>query len=44
MRSYPGVSVGVIASVKPLLQALDEADFRIADALRQNALRLAGEA
>lgn len=36
--------LGVIASVLPLLQALDEADFRIADALRQNALRLAGEA
>lgn len=35
---------GVIAEVKPLLTALEQADFRIADALRQNALRLAEEA
>jgi len=34
---------GIIPEIKPLLQALDEANFRLADALRQNALRLAGE-
>jgi predicted nucleic acid-binding protein len=34
---------GVIDAVKPLLDALDAADFRIAEGLRREALRLAGE-
>ncbi|MBW4674606.1 MAG: DUF3368 domain-containing protein [Desmonostoc geniculatum HA4340-LM1] len=33
----------VIAEIKPLLTALEAADFRIAEPLVQNALRLAGE-
>ncbi|MGH8002097.1 MAG: DUF3368 domain-containing protein [Brasilonema sp.] len=34
---------GVIANVKPLLAALAQADFPIAEPLVQNTLRLAGE-
>ncbi|MBD2598207.1 DUF3368 domain-containing protein [Nostoc spongiaeforme FACHB-130] len=34
---------GIIAEIKPLLTALEAADFRIAEPLVQNALRLAGE-
>ena len=34
---------GVIAAVRPLLDALDANHFRISDALRAEALRLAGE-
>lgn len=34
---------GVIAEVKPLLIALAQAEFRIAEPIVQNALRLAGE-
>ena len=34
---------GVIAEVRPLLDALDANHFRISDALRGEALRLAGE-
>ena len=35
--------VGVIDTVKPLLDALDAVDFRISAGLRQEAIRLAGE-
>ena len=34
---------GVIAAVRPLLDALDANHFRISDALRAEALKLAGE-
>jgi predicted nucleic acid-binding protein len=34
---------GVIATVRPLLDALDANHFRISDALRAEALKLAGE-
>ncbi len=34
---------GVIAAVRPLLDALDSKQFRIGEALRSEALRLAGE-
>ena len=34
---------GIITAVEPLLKALEQVDFRITDALRQEALRLAGE-
>jgi predicted nucleic acid-binding protein len=34
---------GVISEIKPLLRALEEADFRISEAIVQKALQLAGE-
>ena len=34
---------GVISAVRPLLDALDANQFRIGDALRVEALRIAGE-
>ena len=34
---------GVITEIKPLLTALNQADFRISEAIVQNALRIAGE-
>ncbi|MEH1871634.1 DUF3368 domain-containing protein [Nostoc sp.] len=34
---------GVIVEIKPLLTALEQADFRISESLVQNALLLAGE-
>lgn len=34
---------GVITAVRPLLDALDANQFRIGEALRTEALRLAGE-
>jgi uncharacterized protein len=34
---------GVIIEIKPLLTALEQADFRISESLVQNALLLAGE-
>jgi predicted nucleic acid-binding protein len=34
---------GVITSIKPLLTALGQADFRISDRIIQEALRLSGE-
>ncbi|HRQ91016.1 MAG TPA: DUF3368 domain-containing protein [Bacteroidia bacterium] len=35
--------VGVVTSIRPFLDALDANQFRIGDALRAEALRLAGE-
>lgn len=34
---------GIITEIKPLLAALNQADFRISEPLIQNALRIAGE-
>jgi uncharacterized protein len=34
---------GIIAEIKPILDALDENDFRISRALREEALKIAGE-
>ncbi len=34
---------GVVTEIKPLLTAMNQADFRISEAIVQNALRLAGE-
>ncbi len=34
---------GIIPQIKPLLAALNQADFRISEPLIQNALRIAGE-
>lgn len=34
---------GVISEIKPLLRALEQADFRISEAIVQKALQLAGE-
>lgn len=34
---------GVITEIKPLLTALNQADFRISEAIVQKALRIAGE-
>lgn len=34
---------GVITEIKPLLTAMNQADFRISEAIVQNPLRLAGE-
>ncbi len=39
----PAKQKGVIAEIKPLLNALSQADFRISASLIGNALRLAGE-